>query len=65
MPMKRMVLKRKENGEDLTRRWGISRFCGDWWLLNSAGGATRDGAFLLSEAELMRFGSDVAYLDIS
>jgi hypothetical protein len=30
-----------------------------------AGGATRDGAFLLSEAELMRVGSDVAYLDIS
>jgi hypothetical protein len=29
------------------------------------GGATRDGAFLLSEAELIRFGSDVAYLDIS
>jgi hypothetical protein len=31
----------------------------------AAGGATRDGAFLLSEAELMRLGSDVAYLDIS
>jgi hypothetical protein len=31
----------------------------------AAGGATRDGAFLLSEAELIRFGSDVAYLDIS
>jgi hypothetical protein len=30
-----------------------------------AGGATRDGAFLLSEVELIRFGSDVAYLDIS
>jgi hypothetical protein len=29
------------------------------------GGATRDGAFLLSEVELMRVGSDVAYLDIS
>jgi hypothetical protein len=28
-------------------------------------GATRDGAFLLSEAELIRVGSDVAYLDIS
>jgi hypothetical protein len=28
-------------------------------------GATRDSAFLLSEAELMRVGSDVAYLDIS
>jgi hypothetical protein len=26
----------------------------------AAGGATRDGAFLLSEAELMRVGSDVA-----
>jgi hypothetical protein len=25
----------------------------------------KDGAFLLSEAELMRVGSDVAYLDIS
>jgi hypothetical protein len=31
----------------------------------AAGGATRDGAFLLSEVELMRFGSNVAYLDIS
>jgi hypothetical protein len=31
----------------------------------AAGGATRDEAFLLSEAELMRVGSDVAYLDIS
>jgi hypothetical protein len=31
----------------------------------AAGGATGDGAFLLSEAELMRVGSDVAYLDIS
>jgi hypothetical protein len=27
--------------------------------------ATRDGAFLLSEVELIRFGSVVAYLDIS
>jgi hypothetical protein len=31
----------------------------------AAGGATRDGAFLLSEAELIRFGFDVTYLDIS
>jgi hypothetical protein len=31
----------------------------------AAGGATRDGAFLLSKAELMRVGSDVAYLDFS
>jgi hypothetical protein len=31
----------------------------------AAGRTTRDGAFLLSEAELMRVGSDVAYLDIS
>jgi hypothetical protein len=31
----------------------------------AAGGATRDGAFLLSEVELMRVGSDVAYMDIS
>jgi hypothetical protein len=31
----------------------------------AAGGATRDGAFLLSEVELIRFGFDVAYLDIS
>jgi hypothetical protein len=31
----------------------------------AAGGATRDGAFHLSEAELIRVGSDVAYLDIS
>jgi hypothetical protein len=28
-------------------------------------GAIRDGAFLFSEAELMRVGSSVAYLDIS
>jgi hypothetical protein len=34
MPMKKMVFKRKENGEDLTSIWGIGRFCGDWWLLN-------------------------------
>jgi hypothetical protein len=31
----------------------------------AAGGATRDGAFLLSEVELIRFGSIVAYLDIT
>jgi hypothetical protein len=31
----------------------------------AAGGATRDGAFLLSVAELMRVGSDVANLVIS
>jgi hypothetical protein len=31
----------------------------------AAGGATRDGAFLLPEAELVRVGSHVAYLDIS
>jgi hypothetical protein len=31
----------------------------------AARGATRDGAFLLSEAEMVRVGSDVAYLDIS
>jgi hypothetical protein len=31
----------------------------------TAGGATRDGAFLLSEVELIRFGSNVEYLDIS
>jgi hypothetical protein len=31
----------------------------------AAGGATRDGAFLLSGAGLIRVGSDVAYLDIS
>jgi hypothetical protein len=31
----------------------------------AAGGATRDGAFLLSEVELIRVGSDVAYLNIS
>jgi hypothetical protein len=30
-----------------------------------AEGATRGGASLLSEVELIRFGSDVAYLDIS
>jgi hypothetical protein len=31
----------------------------------AAGGATKDGIFLLSEVELMRIGSIVAYLDIS
>jgi hypothetical protein len=31
----------------------------------AARGATRDGAFLLSEVELIRFGSNEAYLDIS
>jgi hypothetical protein len=30
----------------------------------AAGGATKDGAFLLSEVELIRVGSIVAYLDI-
>jgi hypothetical protein len=37
----------------------------DVLFLLAAGGATRDGAFLLSEAELIRVGSDVAYLNIS
>jgi hypothetical protein len=37
----------------------------DVLLFLAAGGATRDGAFLLSEAELMRVGSDVANLDTS
>jgi hypothetical protein len=31
----------------------------------AAGGATKDGAFLLSEVELIRVGSIVAYLAIS
>jgi hypothetical protein len=31
----------------------------------AAGGATKDGNFLLSEVELIRVGSIVAYLDIS
>jgi hypothetical protein len=31
----------------------------------AAGGATRDAVFLLLEAELIRVGSDMAYLDIS
>jgi hypothetical protein len=34
-------------------------------LFLAARGATKDGAFLLSEAEQMRVGSDVAYLDMS
>jgi hypothetical protein len=34
-------------------------------FLLAAGAAIRDGAFLLSEAELMRIGSSVACLDIS
>jgi hypothetical protein len=34
-------------------------------LFLAARGATKDGAFLLSEAEKMRVGSDVAYLDMS
>jgi hypothetical protein len=29
----------------------------------ATGGATRDGAFLLSEVELIRVGSDVVYLE--
>jgi hypothetical protein len=37
----------------------------DVLFILAVGGATRDGSFLLSEAELIRFGSDVAYLDIS
>jgi hypothetical protein len=31
----------------------------------AAEGAIRDGAFLLSEVELVRVGSSMAYLDIS
>jgi hypothetical protein len=31
----------------------------------AAEGATRDGAFLLSEAKLVGVGSSVAYIDIS
>jgi hypothetical protein len=94
MPMKKMIFKRKEDGEDLTSRWGIGRFWSeiiqnkviimkngfmlreekmltsiktllDVFFFLAARGATRDGAFLLSEVELMRVGSDVAYLDIS
>jgi hypothetical protein len=37
----------------------------DVLFIFAAGGATRDGALLLSEVELIRVGSDVAYLDIS
>jgi hypothetical protein len=37
----------------------------DVLFIFAAGGATRDGAFLSSEADIMRVGSDVAYLDIS
>jgi hypothetical protein len=37
----------------------------DVLFLLAAGGATRDGAFLLSEAELIRVGSDVEHVDIS
>jgi hypothetical protein len=38
-----------------------------WWFpfLLVAGGATKDGAFLLSEVELIRVGSIIAYLAIS
>jgi hypothetical protein len=35
MPIKKMVLKRKRDGKDLTSRWGIGRFCSDYWLLGS------------------------------
>jgi hypothetical protein len=31
----------------------------------AAGGATKDGVFLLSEVELIKVGSIVAYLDIN
>jgi hypothetical protein len=37
----------------------------DVLFIFAAGGATRDGSFLSSEADIMRVGSDVAYLDIS
>jgi hypothetical protein len=37
----------------------------DVFFFFAAGGATRDGAFLLSKAELIRVESDVANLDIS
>jgi hypothetical protein len=33
--MKKIFLKRKRYGEDLTSKWGIGRFCSDYWLLSS------------------------------
>jgi hypothetical protein len=45
--------------EKISPQWGPVLF------LLAAGGATKERAFLLSEVELMRIGSIVAYLDIS
>jgi hypothetical protein len=58
---------RMKNGFML-RREGILtwiRILLDVLFFLEAEGATKDGAFLLSEAELMRVGSSVAYLHIS
>jgi hypothetical protein len=37
-----MFLKRKENGEDLTSRWGIGKFYSSSWLLDSGLKIIRD-----------------------
>jgi hypothetical protein len=50
-----------QEGRDIT---SIGTFLVVLFFL-AAGGATKDGAFLLSEVELIRVGSIVAYLDIS
>jgi hypothetical protein len=50
-----------QEGRDIT---SIGSFLVVLFFL-AAGGATKDGAFLLSEVELIRVGSIVAYLDIS
>jgi hypothetical protein len=56
---KRMVLCSRKKRSYLNR----DLFGGSFLL--AAGGATKDRTFLLSEVELMRVGSIVAYLAIS
>jgi hypothetical protein len=52
------VLKEGKNVNLYKNSFGCSFLLCSWR-------SDRDGAFLLSEVDLVRFGSDVAYLDIS
>jgi hypothetical protein len=60
-------MTRMKNGLMLRRKRILTwiRILLDVLFFLAAEGATRGGAFLLLEAELMRVGSSLAYLDIS
>jgi hypothetical protein len=68
MKLHRINLSEIKNGFVLKEGKNVNLYknsFGDVLFFLAAGGATRDGAFLLSEVELIRVGSDVAYLDIN